>query len=111
LVNQTAQRIHNVMDNLRPPALEEYGLVAALRWYGTDFAARTNICINLPEEALVPPLPAAIETALFRVAQEALTNVARHAQASQSRIMQKLDVDNLAGLVRFAIQHGLTPPE
>jgi ligand-binding sensor domain-containing protein/signal transduction histidine kinase len=83
LVNQTAQRIHNVMDNLRPPALEEYGLVAALRWYGTDFAARTNVCINLPEEALAPRLPAAIETAFFRVAQEALTNVARHAQASQ----------------------------
>jgi signal transduction histidine kinase len=79
------------MDYLRPPALEEYGLVAALRWYGQEFTSRTNIAVTVQGEEPDPRLSALTETALFRIAQEALTNVSRHAQATQVEV--KLTID------------------
>jgi signal transduction histidine kinase len=91
LVKETTKRIRNVMDYLRPPALEEYGLVAALRWYGQEFTSRTNIAVMVQGEEPEPRLSAFTETALFRIAQEALTNVSSHAQATQVEV--KLTVD------------------
>ena len=91
LLRQTTRRIRNVMDDLRPPALEEYGLVAALGWYGETFTSRTNVPVSLhgPEPAVrLPPL---VEMAMFRIAQEALTNVARHAQASAVTVTVAVD--------------------
>ncbi len=81
LVQQTTEFIRGVMADLRPPVLDDYGLVAALRWYGAQFASRTGVEFSLRGQELSPRLPALVETALFRIAQEALTNVARHAQA------------------------------
>jgi two-component system sensor histidine kinase UhpB len=74
------------MANLRPPVLDDYGLVAALRWYGDQFAQRTGISVDVIGEEPIPRLTAQVETALFRVAQEALTNVAKHAQASHVKV-------------------------
>jgi signal transduction histidine kinase/FixJ family two-component response regulator len=99
LVKETTKRIRNVMNYLRPPALEEYGLVAALRWYGQEFSSRTNIAVTVQGEEPEPRLPALTETALFRIAQEALTNVSRHAQATQVEV--KLTVDE--AMVRLVI--------
>ena len=86
LVDQTAERIRDVMANLRPPVLDDYGLLAALRWYGDRFAKRTGISVDVMGEEPVPRLTAQVETALFRIAQEALTNVAKHARASQVNV-------------------------
>ncbi len=86
LVEQTTERIRNVMANLRPPVLDDYGLVAALHWYGEQFARRTGIDIAVHGEELAPRLAPRVENALFRIAQEALTNVAKHAQASNVNI-------------------------
>jgi signal transduction histidine kinase/DNA-binding response OmpR family regulator len=86
LVKEITKRIRNVMDNLRPTTLEEYGLVAALRWYGQEFNSRTNIAVTVQGEEPDPRLSASTETALFRIAQEALTNVSRHAQATQVEV-------------------------
>jgi signal transduction histidine kinase len=86
LVKETTKRIRNVMDYLRPPTLEEYGLVAALRWYGQEFTSRANIVVTVQGEEPDPRLSASTETALFRIAQEALTNVSRHAQATQVEV-------------------------
>ncbi|GAH53336.1 unnamed protein product, partial [marine sediment metagenome] len=83
LVEQTAEQIRDVMSTLRPPVLDEYGLVAALHWYGEQYARRTNIEVLVEGEEPVPRLAARVENALFRIAQEALTNVAKHAQAMQ----------------------------
>jgi len=83
LVEQTAEQIRDVMSTLRPPVLDEYGLVAALHWYGEQYARRTNIEVLVEGEEPVPRLAARVENALFRIAQEALTNVAKHAQATQ----------------------------
>jgi signal transduction histidine kinase/putative methionine-R-sulfoxide reductase with GAF domain len=95
LVRQTNRRIRDVMDDLRPPALEEYGLLAALRWYGTKFSHRTNVPLSITGPETVPRLAPVVETALFRVAQEALTNVARHADATQVTVRVAVDEGTL----------------
>lgn len=91
LVEQTAERIRDVMANLRPPVLDDYGLVAALHWYGEQFARRTDIAIAVEGEEPVPRLVAHVENALFRIAQEALTNVAKHAHATQVTVTVEVD--------------------
>jgi len=95
LIKETTKRIRNVMDNLRPPALEDYGLLAALRWYGEEFSARTNISVAVRGEALAPRPAASVEAALFRIVQEALTNVARHAQAAQAVVTVETDLETI----------------
>lgn len=83
LVEQTAEQIRDIMSSLRPPVLDDYGLLAALLWYGEQFARRTNIKVLIEGEETVPRLAVRVENTLFRIVQEALTNVAKHAQATQ----------------------------
>jgi len=91
LVEQTTERIRDVMADLRPPVLDDYGLVAALRWYGEKISRRIEIPISVEGEEPNPRLESHIENALFRIVQEALTNVTKHAQASYVKI--SVDVD------------------
>lgn len=83
LVERTTEIVRGVMEELHPALLDQYGLATALRWYGEGFAARTGIRVvnELPE--LFPRLRHEVETTLFRIVQEALTNVAKHAGAKQ----------------------------
>jgi len=81
LVEETTQRIRDVMASLRPEVLDDYGFMAALRWHSERFSNRTDIRVEVRGEELIPRLPLDTETALFRIAQEAMTNVAKHAQA------------------------------
>ena len=85
LVDGTLQTIEDVMADLRPPLLEEYGLGAALGWYGEEFAKRTNIAVQFEDLARERNrrLRREAAVALFRIAQEALTNVAKHAEAKR----------------------------
>jgi len=87
LVAATAECIRDVMGELRPPVLDDYGLLAALRWYGEQLSARTGVAVFVRGEEAAPRLAPAVETALFRIAQEALTNVARHAQAGKAAVV------------------------
>jgi signal transduction histidine kinase len=91
--------LRRVMAELRPPVLDDFGLPAALRGYAAGFQDRSGVeCIVLarPGTRLDPPL----ETVLYRVAQEALTNVAKHAGARQA--MVSLSVQD--GLARLAVR-------
>jgi len=83
ILEQTAAIIRDVMSNLQPPVMEEYGLVAALRWYADRFASRTGISVTVQGEDPIPRLNTSSENTLFRIIQETLTNVAKHAQATQ----------------------------
>jgi PAS domain S-box-containing protein len=80
------EQVRNVMSDLRPPMLDDYGLVPTLRWYSDDLETRVGLIITVQGKELVPRLPSAAENALFRISQEALTNVVKHAQASQATI-------------------------
>jgi two-component system sensor histidine kinase UhpB len=85
LIESAFKAVKNVMYELRPPMLEEHGLVAPLQWYAKLFTERTGIRVEVrgDEDRRCRP---EVELALFRIAQEALTNVARHAQARRVQI-------------------------
>jgi PAS domain S-box-containing protein len=86
LVESTTAAIGNVMSDLRPPMLDDQGLVPALNWYAKQFSARTGVAVEVRSgEADERPAPDT-EIALFRVAQEALNNVVKHARASRVEI-------------------------
>src|SRR6185369_12776281 len=79
------QSIENVMADLRPPLLEEYGVGAALGWHAEEFSRRTSIAIEFEDLARQKnrQLPREAGVALFRISQEALNNIAKHAQAAR----------------------------
>jgi signal transduction histidine kinase len=77
---ETLAQIRRLVYDLRPPALDELGLLSALREQAASYQHQElQILIEAPE--CLPPLPAAVEVAAYRIAREALTNVVRHAQA------------------------------
>ncbi len=84
----TVGEIRRLVYNLRPPALDELGLVAALHESAQQICGATTVVVDAPE---LPPLPAALEVAAYRIAQEALTNVARHAAADTCTLRLWLD--------------------
>ena len=90
LLAETVERVRDVMSDLRPSVLDDYGLVAALRWYSGQFSLRTGIKVTLVGEELEVRLESYVESALYRIAQEALTNVAKHARASSAEIKWEL---------------------
>jgi len=83
LVEETIENIRNVMMTLRPPVLDDYGLPGALRWYVEQFIRRTGIPASLVEQGSPRRLPLASEETLFRIAREALGNVAKYARAAK----------------------------
>ena len=74
--------VRNVASHLRPAALN-FGLASALDWLAQDFRRHARIPCHFHLEGPEPRLPDACATAIFRIAQESLTNVARHANASR----------------------------
>lgn len=81
LVEKSVGIVMQFARELRPAALDDLGLIPALHFYMKTFTARTGVPTRLTTFAKVEQLDTASRTALFRVAQEALTNVARHARA------------------------------
>lgn len=79
-VDEAMEHVRDLALDLRPAVLDDLGLPTALRWYTLRFARDTGIEVHFSADS-APRLEAALETACFRVAQEALTNVMRHAQA------------------------------
>ncbi|HEU0294906.1 MAG TPA: histidine kinase [Anaerolineales bacterium] len=96
--------IRHLVYELRPPTLDELGLVMALRegaaQYNQQGANGLNITFEAPES--LPPLPAAVEVAVYRITQEALTNVIRHAEARACFV--RLSLDKSAGLLCLEVQ-------
>jgi signal transduction histidine kinase len=93
-VRQQAQQaitdIRRLVYDLRPPALDELGLLSALREQAASYQHQgLQIIMDVPER--LPPLPAAVEVATYRIAQEALTNVVRHAEAQQCCLRLRVD--------------------
>jgi PAS domain S-box-containing protein len=83
ITEETAMQIRDIMSELRPEVLDDYGLIPALRWYSERFEKRTGIKTIIMGQEFRERLPERLESALFRIAQEALTNVAKYSKAEQ----------------------------
>lgn len=94
---------------LRPPVLDEFGLVLALREHTVPSQQSSGVQISLSAPEVLPPLSAATEVAAFRIVEEALTNVMRHAQAQQCEIC--LELTDTGKLVITITDNGRGLPE
>jgi signal transduction histidine kinase len=90
----TIQDIRDLVYELRPPALDEFGLVGAIQnFIENQTATRPRFSMEIPEP--LPPLPAAYEVAIYRIALEGLTNIIRHADAQTAKVRISLINDQL----------------
>jgi signal transduction histidine kinase len=97
---QTLDSLHSLALELRPSVLDDVGLVAALKRYVKDYATNFGLdadfeAVGLEEKRLTPE----VETTLYRIIQEALTNVARHAEASHVSVLLEQRKDSVIGIV------------
>jgi two-component system sensor histidine kinase UhpB len=83
LTARTLEEVRKMAVELRPTTLDHLGLVAALEWYSREFAQRIGGAVDLHVEGLAGRLHPEVELVVYRVVQEALTNIARHAGASR----------------------------
>jgi len=100
MVEETTHQIRDVMADLNPPVLDEYGLLAAIKWYCSDFSNRTGISTHVNGKKFDPPLTPRVEKILFRLVQESLNNIAKHAQASQVSVNVKSTKDAVSVTVQ-----------
>src|SRR6266481_4669307 len=92
LVERSVDIVHRFARDLRPTVLDDLGLIPALRTFMKGFTEETGIRVHLSAFAAVEQVNGDKRTVLYRVAQEALTNVARHAQATRAEVnIQKVD--------------------
>ncbi len=99
LIDQTIQQVRQLSTGLRPTVLDDLDLVAAIKWQAGEFSKRTSIrCLVRSSLPAHPPDPV-ISTALFRIFQEGLTNIIRHAKAT--KVVVALHVRG--GKIRFTV--------
>jgi PAS domain S-box-containing protein len=93
-------RVRDLSFLLRPTMLDDLGLLPALLWLVERHAAKTGLRVDFEHAGLERRLPPGVETAAYRIAQEALTNVVRHARTREARLRVWLD----GGLVRVQVE-------
>jgi two-component system sensor histidine kinase DegS len=99
-INTTLQDIRRFIFELRPMILDDLGLVPTLRRYVQQFTEKNKVEVNLMVQGMESRLPPHYEVAIFRFVQEALNNVAKHAHASQARVV----LDGAGDRVHIAIE-------
>jgi signal transduction histidine kinase len=110
LADDAVQAVRRIASDLRPGMLDELGLVAALQWQARQFQERTAIDATFTSNVERLELPGDVSTALFRIVQESLTNVAKHANATSVQI--ELTRNDGAVFVRVGDNgQGFTPPD
>jgi len=99
LIDMTVQSVQRISSELRPGLLDDLGLSAAIEWQASEFRSRTNIQCDImsdPEDII---LDKATSTAIFRIFQETLTNIARHANATRVEVKLKKKSDTVELIV------------
>ena len=99
LVEEITEFTRSLMSDLRPPDMDLLGLVASIGWYGERFSMRSGVEVVVEGEEIHPRPAPDIENNLFRIIQEVLTNIGKHAQARSVRIR----IDVVDGLLRLVI--------
>jgi signal transduction histidine kinase len=95
LAEQSMAQIRTLSYLLHPPFLDEAGLLSALRWYAAGYVERSGIKVDLELPESFERLPLDTETALFRIVQESLINIHRHAKSETARIGLRRDAETL----------------
>lgn len=95
LVERTVEIVRDVAGALRPLILDDYGLAVTLKSYGEQFTARTGISVTVTAKRPVPRLQQEVEMALFRISQEALTNVLKHAKVATVHITLAVEEESV----------------
>jgi len=95
LVDQSLKEVRTLSHLLHPPMLDDVGLVAAIRWFANGFSQRSSIHTDLNLPADLPRLPIELETAIFRVVQESLTNVHRHSGSTTAAVRLEREANQL----------------
>jgi len=90
ILSSGIQEVRRISRDLRPTLLDDLGLAAALDSLSSDFAERTNIEVNIQNNSKDKRLPQEVETAFYRIVQEALTNIEKHAHTA-SHVILKMD--------------------
>lgn len=90
LIATTVKSISRICSELRPAILDDIGLSAAIEWQAEEFTSRTGIACNIQTEPPEIKLSEELSVAIFRIFQEALTNIVRHAQASEVQVRLRL---------------------
>jgi PAS domain S-box-containing protein len=88
--------VRRIITELRPSVLDQLGLPDAIEWQAHDFAARTGLALDLHIDYSYSTPPDAVASAVFRILQEALNNVAKHAKASRVRVALRTEADSLS---------------
>jgi PAS domain S-box-containing protein len=92
LLNETIKTVRRIATELRPSMLDDLGLIEAIEWQSKEFEKRSGIKISFDPGSQHLPVSNAIATSLFRIYQEALTNIARHSNAKN--VFSKLQLEN-----------------
>jgi signal transduction histidine kinase len=101
IIDQGIQQVRSMSHLLHPPLLDEVGLLSALRWYVEGFAERSGIDTSIDVEPVeFPRLLPELETAIFRIIQESLSNVFRHSQARRAHVSLSLQGRQVVAKVR-----------
>ena len=95
LIEETIKSVRKISMDLRPSMLDDLGLLAALEWQSNEFEKRSGIVTRFNNLTANKEIPAKLRTGLFRIFQESLTNVARHADAKKIIASLKFDDYNL----------------
>lgn len=109
LVREMSSEVRTISHLLHPPLLDEAGLCSALRWYVDGFAQRSKIRVDLDLPEDFGRLPGEIETAVFRVVQESLTNIHRHSGSDIAKIQLRHRADRV--VVKIQDKGKGIPPE
>jgi len=91
--------MRQIILDLRPSILDELGLVAAVRWYGRSRLESIQVAVSVNPGAQQKRVEGSVETAIFRIAQEAINNVAKHAEAKEVKVQFEFADDRISLLV------------
>ena len=95
LVTEITDNIRGVIAELHPPVLDDYGLEAAIRWYAERLGKQTRLQVKVISETIEPCLTPATNMTLFRITQEALTNIVKHAQTLKATVILEEKPDTI----------------
>jgi signal transduction histidine kinase len=99
-VKETVAEIRRLVYALRPPVLDEFGLVSAIREHTAQYSGPNGLQVTFDIPDPLPILPAAVEVAAYRIALESFTNIIKHAEASACQI--KIKIENRSLLLEIS---------